>query len=237
MKQDLQYILARRNRDRAVAVGLSMATSGGDASFARRMLLWVAADPYQTDYDLLRWGSRQRSAECLYHAVVGLEKLGEDSAEWRQRLLAYSRHRNPFVRLAGTAALVRRGDEARLPVIVRDATAANDVRVRGEALRWLGELSAERHISILHRALIEDHEVSNVPNAPAGEEAALALARLGTPEALTALVQGYFITPNHIVQGAIEDYLREQMVPPGEQREALRMSYLPNCRQNRFRDR
>jgi HEAT repeat protein len=154
-----------------------------------------------------------------YTAIIGLERLGEGSAEWGERLAALSRDRNPIVRLRAWAALAKRGNEAHLAKIIRTATRARDVRLRAEALWALGELDARRHFAILQRALLTDHAEYEY-RMPAAEEAASALLRLRTPEALTILVQAALCGPQGLWWFLIECLARTDLfaTPPSPQR-------------------
>jgi HEAT repeat protein len=125
--------------------------------------------------------------------------------------------------------LARRGDEGQLAVLVHAASEAVHPSVRGEAVRLLGEFDAARHFPILNTALLDDHETCDGHYAPAGEEAALALARLGTPEALTAMLRAYFATPNYIVWRCVGEYLRT-LATSGDQNEPVSMISWNSCR-------
>ena len=116
-----------------------------------------------------------------------------------------SRGPNDPVRLHALALLIRHGEKSRLSEIVSDATEANDVRVRAEAVRVLGELDAGRHHPILSQVILEDWEEFDGRHVPVAEEAAFGLARLGTPEALTAILQASLLGP-HPVWAAAEHY-------------------------------
>ena len=80
----------------------------------------------------------------------------------------------------------------------------------------LGELGGDRHLDLFQRALWadgpsyvvrRDDEGSYSNFNPIGEEGTLALARVGTPEALTSLIQAYLWLPHDDPQFAAGQYL------------------------------
>jgi hypothetical protein len=153
--------------------------------------------------------------------VLAIGHLGEQSSEWFERAEQLVDDAPAPVRLHAAAALVRHGQTSRLQEIVADATKSDDVRVRAEAIRVLGELDAEQNFAILRRAVLEDWEEFDHSFAPAAEEAALALARLSTPEALTALLQVSLVGAQ-AVWAAASDYF-EALVTSEIQSDALAM--------------
>jgi HEAT repeat protein len=206
---DLRHVvwdrLWRRARGEALVAAQAL-SENGERHWAERAVAGMDRHPRPEDRDFLLWASRRRSTRMRYKAIQGLEELGEDSILWRKRLKTLSRSRHPAVRLHATAALVRRGDDSRLPEITRDATTDADVRARAEALRVLGELDAGRHFELFRHALLHDHESFGTFYMPAAEEAALALARLATPDALTALIQAALVGP-HIIWASVRFYM------------------------------
>jgi hypothetical protein len=210
LRGDLLQILRRRDPSGARVV---MRRAMTDSTFIPLLRRIVTQDPPQTlseDRDLLLWGVQQEGDPVLrYHAVYVLEALGEDTPEWRQSLRALTRDADPYLALHASAALVRRGDDALLPRIEAAAGNAEHVCVRAEAVRILGELDAERFLPLLHRSLLEDHERCGLCpyDYPVFEEAAPALARVGTSRALTALLQGYLIAPGLDGRGLMHNYL------------------------------
>jgi hypothetical protein len=237
------YNLWEERRAELLERVLAAAREAGDLTLAERVLRWVVDDPRPQDRELLQWAAWHEGRPMLtYWALRGLEALGEESTAWRERLETLSRSDEPLLRLQATAALVRRGDDTRLPEIVRDATEAEDACVRGEAVRMLGTLDAAQHLSLLERALWEQSPVfipepEDGPSAflPAAEEAALALARLRTPEALTALLQAYLRLPDCGVQWWVDDLL-EDLVARWDGREHPSFDAMPweSWRQERF---
>jgi len=184
------------------------ATHPGNRALARCVLRWMSQEPRAADTDFLLWATDQQTdAEFRYRAVELLEMRGENSPAWQQRLEGLSRDSDPFVRLQAVGALVRRGDASRLAEVVHAATNAKDVCVRAEAVRVLEELDPASHFPILRNALLEDHEDWDGYFTPVAEEAAFALARLGTPDAVAVLAQGYLLAPGNPIWDALDDYL------------------------------
>jgi HEAT repeat protein len=108
---------------------------------------------------------------------------------------------HPFIRLQASGALARRGVPETIEVVTRAAAEDKDPCVRGEAVRVLGQLSSVEHLDLIQRALWArrpvykpDHSTFDV-FVPAAEEASLALGRIGTTEAKTALIQGFLFLP------------------------------------------
>jgi len=66
-------------------------------------------------------------------------------------------------------------------------------------------MDAEAHFPLLRDVLLNDLEEAEGVFPPAAEEAGLALARLGTPEAMTALIQAY-VTPG-MLWSSLHTYL------------------------------
>jgi HEAT repeat protein len=219
------YYLWDEHRDAVVSLALSAAQQARDLELAARVARWAHEEPRATDRELLWWAAWQDTEWQLpYWALQGLERLGEDSQPWRQRLDTLSRSESPFVRLQAAGALVRRGNGSRLTEIVRDATEAEDACIRGEAIRVLGELGSEEYLPLFERALWADEPVfvcyldpyeedpewrerSRTSYLPVGEEAALALARLGTPGAMTTLIHAFLLLPPREVRLQIEFHL------------------------------
>jgi hypothetical protein len=69
--------------------------------------------------------------------------------------------------------------------------------VRAEAMRVLGEIDAKAHFKLLRHTLLDDHQEDSM-YFPAAEEAGLALAHLGTPEAMSALIRAYVVAPGSL---------------------------------------
>jgi HEAT repeat protein len=217
------YSLRDEHRADLPTMVQAAAQQAGDLELAERVLRWVADAPVPADRDFLRWGAWQEGRPRLpYYALQGLEALGEESPEWTARLEILARSDDPFLRLQASVALARHGDAARLPEVVRDAAESADACVRGEAVRALGQLRREEYLPLFRRApwdeqpgyipapdVAEDapKRSPKAPFIPAAEEAALAIARLGTPEALTALLQGFLFLPETEARWQLEDHL------------------------------
>jgi hypothetical protein len=211
IRRNLFDFLWAHDRDRVASYVLSVTKRLRDHSIAGTALDWMAVDPCAADREFLLWASTSRTAEFRYHAIQGMEALGEESLLWQQRLEELPRDRYPYVRLHAAGALARRGDASRLAEILREAREAKDVCVRAEAVRVLGEMDAKAHFSLLRQAFVSDHEEHEYPgfgalHTPVAEEAGLALARLGTPEAMTALIQAYVVTPG-LLWSSLATYL------------------------------
>ena len=114
-----------------------------------------------------------------------------DDPSWRERLEELSQDTDAHVRLQATAALVRRGNRNRLREIERDAVSAEDSRVRATAIQILGELDAAEYADLFRRALLLDRRWTTCSCCSPAPSATRALARLGTPEAMTTLLQDY----------------------------------------------
>jgi HEAT repeat protein len=197
IRRDLFDFLWTHDRDRVAAYVFSVTKRQRDHSIAGTALEWMAVDPCAADRELLLWAITRRTTEFRYLAIQGLEKLGEDNSLWRQRLEELTRDSSPFVRLHATGALARRGDTAGLAEILREAREAKDVCVRAEAMRVLGEIDAKAHFKLLRHTLLDDHQEDSM-YFPAAEEAGLALAHLGTPEAMSALIRAYVVAPGSL---------------------------------------
>jgi HEAT repeat protein len=213
LSDDLFFILYDLDRAQAEALARRLAESAGNNSFACDVLHWMKGKLRPAQRCFLLWAGRQPDRALRYGAVERVDAAGGRLAEWRGWLEERSRDEDPFVRLRATAALVHRGLRLRLPEIVHAATEADHVLLRGEAIRLLGIVHPEAHVELFRRALLEDREKSQHCSMPAAEAAVVALARLGTPAALTALLQGYFVPwgeelPN-IIEQRLEILLQE----------------------------
>jgi hypothetical protein len=205
-KLSLFYYLFERHRNRAVSLALQAARASGETCYADWTVTRIARSPEATDRELLLWGSwRSGQPRVIHAAIQGLEALGEDSDWWRRWLELLTQHQHPLVRLQALAALVRRGDRNRLTEIASAAITAPEVAARGNALWHLVELDPHGHLPLFRRVLFEDRGNCS-DGAPPYQVAAFALARIGTPEALTALVRRY-LQPNFGMSMDLDDYL------------------------------
>jgi hypothetical protein len=194
--------LWKERHEEMIALALAAAQSAGDQKLARRVLCWLADEPQPADRPLFWWAAFQEADWQLpYWAIQGLEQLRETSAAWRERLKDLSRSAHPFLRFQAIGALARRGERERLAEIARAAVEDEDPCVRGEAVRVLGQTGSIDYLDLMREALWAEgpvyrpeHDSFNTYD-PAAEEAVLALARIGTSEALTALIQGFLFLP------------------------------------------
>jgi HEAT repeat protein len=234
LKRKLRYVIWDRLWKQSPLEALAaarQAAEAGDDHWAQLATNRMGRHPRPEYRDSLLWAAGQDSVRLRYTAVQALESLQEDSREWREQLIVLAGDPHPAVRLQATAALVRRGEDSRLTEIVREATTAEKVEVRAEALRMLGDLDAAQHFPLLRSALLDDHAVYDQYHLPAAEEAALALARLGTPAGLAALVRAALTGP-HILWASIAWYL-EAFDPFGALAPDLPMFIYGNWRQGR----
>jgi HEAT repeat protein len=229
VRWELCYCLWHDERAEVLTMVQGAAELTGDLELAERVLRRIADAPLPADRHFLRWGAwHEERSRLPYFALQGLEALGEESPEWTVRLETLAGSEDPFLRLQATAALASRGDETRLPEVVREATGALDPCVRGEAIRALGQLRRPGYLPIFQNALWQeqpgyvpppdpDDEVEDGPSLqpmpcfPAAEEAGLAISRLGTPEALTELVCGFIYMPNIEARWRLIDHLEEHI--------------------------
>jgi hypothetical protein len=215
LSKDLFFVFYGLDRCCAEALARKLAETTGKSSFAGLVLLLMGRKALRTQPDFLLWAGRQPDRTLRYRAVERVDAAGGRLGEWHSWLEERSRDEDPFVRLRATAALLRRGMRSRLPEIVRAATGAQEVLVRGEAIRLLGLFDPEPHVALFRRALLKDREKFQHSSMPAADAAVLALAHLGTPAALTALLQGYFVPWGEEIPYTIEHYLEILLREPG----------------------
>ncbi|MGV3722739.1 MAG: HEAT repeat domain-containing protein [Actinomycetota bacterium] len=204
----LMDTLWRRNRAFA-ATAIIAALVAGECSLARLFVNWAARNPIESDQMMLREASRPiYSAEFQYYGLCGLARLGESGDEWLSRLDAWTRHAEPRLRIRALGVLARRGDpDARAALLVW-TEGRHAVHERAEAIAVLAEVDAPGQFPLLVRALADEERPEPRSRcAPVAEEAALAIARLGAPEALTALLRSHLTTGCDYVRGAVGLYL------------------------------
>lgn len=175
-----------------------------------RVLVRICQDPAAEDRPLLKWALGRGEAGFRALALEGLETLGEDGEEWEATLGALSRAQDWRVALRATGALVARGDAAEESHLVERARHSDDPEEVAEAIRILGRFALDRHRALFAEFVTKDPRNLCSPDqyhAPAAEEAAYALQRIGDPAALTALVQGHLRIPGNAEQVAFETYL------------------------------
>lgn len=182
----------------------------GDQRLAR-FIRWTDFGPREADRPALRAAARaEYSSELQYYALCGLERLGEMGPAWEERLAVWSRHPEPRLRIRALAAFARRGDPAARDALLQWAEGPYPLPARAEAISALGGLDAAAFLPLLVGGLaLEEQAGETLPCAPVAEEAALVLARLGTPVALTALIQSYLSAETPYLQSALEEYLTE----------------------------
>lgn len=226
----LLEVLAREHRDIAAALVLRMAQNLENPGLTEQMVKYLLQEPQATERDLMLWGASQdQKPLLLYRCLRGLEALREDGPEWRERLQHLTEHGHPLVRLNALAGLVRRGEATLVGEIIQ-ATAAVGISVRSEAIRLLGELDGGRNLDLLRRALLTDQKFCPDSLTPVAEEAVYALARLGTPQALTIMIQAYLTMENSMAWGALDDYLSALARGPNERVCASIRSLIEVCR-------
>jgi hypothetical protein len=195
-------LLWEDRRDEMTNLTLVAGQLANDRELVTRVLHWLTDDAQNSDRPLLWWAAFQDADwELPYWAMQGLERLGEASQAWHERLRALSQSPHPFLSLQALGALARRGAQDAIQAIARAAAEDKDPCVRGEAIRVLAQLGSAEHLDLIHRALwakgpvyTPEHSASDA-FVPAAEEAALALGRIGTTEATTALIQGFLFLP------------------------------------------
>jgi hypothetical protein len=194
------YLWDRRHEEMNALV-LAAGQMAGDLLLVQRVVRWLADTPASADRELLWWAAfRDEDWQLPYWGMQGLEQLGEMSEAWYERLRELSRSSQPFLWLQANGALARRGEREKSAEVARMAVESDDPCVRGEAIRVLGQLGAVEHLDTIRQALWAEDSVYKVEGdafIPVAEEAALALGRIGTPAALTALIQGFLFLPEH----------------------------------------
>jgi hypothetical protein len=190
---------------------LVRALESGDHCLARQFIRWTNFGPEEADRPVF-WAAvgTDCGSEIQYYALRGLEYLGETDGDWQDRLAAWTRHAEPRLRIRALGALARRGDMAARDALCEWAEGPHPLAERAEGIAVLGELNAAAFRPLLTRVLaLEEQAGDRTPCAPVAEEAALALARLGTSEALTVLVRSYLSAKTRYLRNALDDYLTE----------------------------
>jgi HEAT repeat protein len=111
--------------------------------------------------------------------------LGSHKAEVEENLweLLRSRAADPDDRVAAAEHLARLAPQAVVPDLIEVATGSSNERLRLTAIRLLGQLSDDRAVDAL-RSLV-------TTEPPIGKQAIDALAKIGSPVAIDALVAAY----------------------------------------------
>ncbi|WP_375772157.1 HEAT repeat domain-containing protein [Archangium gephyra] len=179
--------------ERAVAIRWALAAMAwpDNTPLVRGVLRWAAESPEPTtDRPLFLAALRGTDSMAQCFALEGLLGLGESGAGWCDRLGALLRDPNAMVRLRAAAGLVRQGRPEALRLLQDTARTAPEPWLRAEALRWLGEVDAEASRPLLEQGLFDQGRYrEDLPLT--ADEAVLALSRLGTPEALSALLNAH----------------------------------------------
>lgn len=186
--------LWKRNRGLA-AVTLVATLRAGDRDLARLFIRWTADAPQPGDEELLRTALHaEQSQEFRYYGIVGLDRLPGAAQGWVAVLpkLARDEHHDIRLRLRAWGVLARRGDAEAFAVLAAHAREAEDVRVRAESLSIAAEVAPVAAWPLLEEAIRctgPEYDLAEGRFSPIVEDAALALARQGTPEACTLLLR------------------------------------------------
>lgn len=173
----------------------------------------VAHDPATGDAArALAWRALWvRDEAARYLAIDAVEALGATGPAWRETLGALAAGAHPLVRVRAWTSLARLGERDAVHALTVAAVGQRRVEVRAEAIRALGRLpTADDHVALFARTLTDDREAHGDDrlDAPASEQAALALACVGGARAMTALLRGAFGPVTNAAIGAIKAGLR-----------------------------
>jgi hypothetical protein len=208
---DVGAAFAQRHRPLAVSWAATRATHSEAVPAIQAIVAVVAVDPMPREcHDLATIATTVNAGLIVYHALDALEQLDwPGDRDWVARLNAWAAEADTLVAIRAAAALARRTANHGLDVLVRGALQAPTVVLRAEAIRRLGDLDARGDFEGLFiEALLQDHETLDEAFAPAAEEAAFALARVGSDTALEALVCGHVDGPTHSVCDATTGYVK-----------------------------
>jgi hypothetical protein len=233
LRRELLDVLWKREPALALAILRRAVVEPALLPLAEWLLPWVCRRPRPEDGEFFRCILKQEAHPVVrYHSVKALERLGEHGIAWWESLARMTRSRDPYLRIRALGALARRGEATHLHKLERIAKKAKHVCVRAEAIRVLAELDAASYVGLFRRALLEDHAMcGHCPSdLPAAAEAAIALSRLGTPEALTALVRGCLTVPDQDLQSWIGFWLGQADEPQQERSIACRNRCWGICR-------
>jgi len=171
-----------------------------------QLLAHLAVSPSEADLKLFRLASRHA---CPDHRYLGLHALDRLDAVDPVALGQWVRDPAPRVRVRCRSALALRGDPVSHEDLRRTARAASvPVWARAEAVDALAALHSTSDFALLESVLFTDRGTVNGHTLPAAEAAASALARRGTPRALSALVRAALRAPANSLSDLIEGSLR-----------------------------
>jgi hypothetical protein len=154
-----------------------------------RALQFLLNAPQQADVDVFRQALKSGDPVWTYAAIRALDELCPDDAGLYDRLRSLANQDDPIIRTAAHGALARRGNLSSIGIL-RETVAANaGAYLGGEAIRWLAQADVAAIFDLLLDTVGSPPRGSCDMPQPPFEEAAVALAQLGTPDALTALLK------------------------------------------------
>jgi hypothetical protein len=207
VRRELLLALWQRNRALAAGVGVALLATGEQAG-PRVLLRWSAAEPQEVERTLFSAAlGPDCSAELRYYGLCGLDRLGGAADQWLPAVSDWVRHPLSRMRIRTLGALARRGDLMAWDTLQVEAEGSGSVYERAEIVAMLGELDAAACQPLFQRLLAREERDPRGLSAPVAEEAALALARLATPETLTVLLNAGLTTSIHSLWAALSEYL------------------------------
>ncbi|EPX55419.1 hypothetical protein D187_009030 [Cystobacter fuscus DSM 2262] len=171
-----------------------------------------SAEPGDRALFLAALSGTDDAAACF--ALEGLLALDESGPAWLERLEALLYAAHPLVRVRAAAGLLRWGRAEGGELLRRTARESDEPWLRAEALRWLGALDAPGHEELLERGLRDETWEKKL--WPGADEAAWALFRWGTPEALGALLTAWLHGGTADVEAYLEAHLARQEGRPSK---------------------
>ncbi|MBM7116400.1 HEAT repeat domain-containing protein [Archangium primigenium] len=201
--------LLRHERPTALRWARAALAWPANASLVHTVLREAAASPQPEDRPLFLAALEGPDAVAGCFALEGLLLLeGDPGAAWTARLEALGYAAHPLLRVRAAAGLARRGEAAGWEALRHTAHTSDEPWLRAEALRWLGHWNAPGHVELLTRGLRDDSwEKRRWPEA---DEAAWALFRWGSPEALGALLTAHLHGGTADIEGYLEAHLSRQ---------------------------
>jgi hypothetical protein len=202
----LENALWKCDRERAVAWAVTQLDHDPATRRGERILECLAGEPEPRYCSLLGLSLSARNPAHRWLALHALEARGQNSSAWRSHLERATHDEDRFVAIRGHGALARRGSAESARALETLITVGECVLTRAEAVRWRGAVDPPA-LLLLEHALLHDHEHVDDYHTPVDEEAAFAIARVGTDEALTALVRGGLASESNPLTSAVEEYL------------------------------